>query len=502
MDGLHLQWEDGDYGAVLEIGAAPQTATSAFVFRGSDGRLDVGMALLPTSRVVDVARQPAVFGQVLPVAAGGCPAGTCGSIVARWVTRAAERRSTWHPEDPDDLGLVGTVGGCALPLLGATYDRGARPLTEVPRWAVPVLAATTARAGAVAVFGARATRPVVSALATGLTGTGPTRTEDGDGDGDGADARPQVGLFPLALALMGAAVLESDRLARVLRPGADDPGPRRWPDSGQIAAFRRLAPVLGPARTERLLTEAAARPDGPELLAGVTATAPQVAHLLPRRIAGRLEDLLHQCREHLPVDPCPRTERWGPLPARAAPRAPARRRPPEVARPRMIVERRVAPPRPAPVTPAPRPTDPRRRALNPPPAPVPTTGDGTSFRFPAMIDGLHGTTCGDDLRLTVPRTVAELTAWGARLGNCLGNYGRAAAANRSFPIGIERHGRLVYCVELQPDRTIRQFLGSRNRPVPAEHASAVVAHLVSSGVLASGHPANRVWTAPDGGRPD
>ena len=28
------------------------------------------------------------------------------------------------------------------------------------------------------------------------------------------------------------------------------------PDSGQIAAFRRLAPVLGPARTERLLTEA------------------------------------------------------------------------------------------------------------------------------------------------------------------------------------------------------------------------------------------------------
>ena len=114
-------------------------------------------------------------------------------------------------------------------------------------------------------FGAKATRTVVGALATNLVqnpGTGAAGTDPSPPDGPAAD-RPVVGLLPLALALIGAPVLEPDPLARVLAQTELFHGPEVWPTGEQIAAGRSVVATLGPVRSERILCDAAARTDGP-----------------------------------------------------------------------------------------------------------------------------------------------------------------------------------------------------------------------------------------------
>ncbi|MGA2836219.1 MAG: PcfJ domain-containing protein [Acidimicrobiales bacterium] len=99
----------------------------------------------------------------------------------------------------------------------------------------------------------------------------------------------------------------------------------------------------------------------------------------------------------------------------------------------------------------------------------------------------------DGLVLVVPRSGAELQAWGRRFANCVGSYSAAVEAGRSHIVGVELHEVLSYCLEIKPDRTIRQFLGYRNRAVPREHATVVARYLMSRGALDAGNAANRVW---------
>ena len=70
---------------------------------------------------------------------------------------------------------------------------------------------------------------------------------------------------------------------------------------------------------------------------------------------------------------------------------------------------------------------------------------------------------------------------------------------RSWLVGVERDDRLVYCMELTPDGSIRQFLGSRNRTVPIDDARAVCAHLVSAGVVDPHNRDNQVWLGTEDG---
>jgi hypothetical protein len=87
----------------------------------------------------------------------------------------------------------------------------------------------------------------------------------------------------------------------------------------------------------------------------------------------------------------------------------------------------------------------------------------------------------------------ELTEWGQLLGNCLSSFGPAAATGRSWLLGIQANERLTYCLELSPDRSIRQFLGVRNRPVPLHHAQQVLHHLANHNIIDPANPANRPW---------
>ncbi len=504
VDGWVLSWESDHEGALLGISSgdrrpSPSAGRSAFRLTARGKRLGVGMAFLPTTRVIDVSIQPAVLEEVLAIEGGSCRPGSCGSIVAGWIARLADLVSAWRPIDPDVAGVNGTIGGAAFPLLGAAYDRGASPLREIPRWAAPVLAQDTARAAAGAAFGPKATRPVVASLASGLVQATSGAGSEGPGDdvAESGDDRPVVRLLPLGLALMGEPVLEPDRLARVLRQADVSRGSATWPTREQVTAFRRIAPLLGPVRTERLLCDALDEVSRRQLLSELIETLPQVGHLLPRRIANRLEDLVIQCRCLLPVDPNPQRGGWRPLPARethAATRrapVPSARRPTRAGAPAAPA---IRPPEP-PTEPLPRPRDPRRRALLPPRVPERPDRPVDLLRHPQRISELHGITIDEDLRLVIPRSGAELAAWGARLGNCVGRYGPAVASGRSLLFGIEVNGALAYCLELESNGSIRQFLGHRNRPVPSAHASPVCRHLASVGVVDPDNPANQPWLA-------
>ena len=152
VDGHLLGWERRDAGAVLEVAAGAgsddrSVRATTFVLGVHDDRLRVELALLPTSRTVDVSLQPGLFGRVLPVKPGPCADGSAGATIARWVASLAGGTRMWRPADPSATGLLAVVGGAALPLLGAAYDTGAATLREVPRWAAPLLGIGVAERG-------------------------------------------------------------------------------------------------------------------------------------------------------------------------------------------------------------------------------------------------------------------------------------------------------------------------------------------------------------------
>ena len=474
-----------------------------------EGRATVALVLLGGRREVDVSIQPGLVASVVGRADGPAVAGHLAAFAAR--------HGAWSPADPEGVGLVAVVAGMAFPLLGAAIDHGAGALAEVPRWAAPVLAAPSARDAATRAFAIRATRPVVAALAgslaaarvastdrsvPGRTTVGPdgaprTRasgdrvTYAGAAPGGGLEAVPPPhppDLFPLGLGLMATA-LAPDRLARVL--AAD--GPRRlpadWPDGEVVALGRRHLAAWGEHRTERVLRDAVERADGPARLAEALRLQALVGHRAPSRLPNRLEPLCGELRALLPADPNPHglvaPPRRRPRPAR-----PARPATPPAAGP----ARRVV----APVVEPPPPTvDERRRAMWRAPA---TQGTAPPEHVPLhhppavlVLAGVEVMGAGGPLRLVVPRTGAELTAWGERLGNCVGGFAAAVNEGRSIVLGVEAGDRLAYCLEVRPDGGVRQFLGARNRPVPRADAAAVLAAVTATGLVRREAPGNDAW---------
>jgi hypothetical protein len=495
-EGFHLTWTATADGADLRVlrdttRLPPLEMCVRFLSDGRHRRVLFAMAFPLVTRVIDISTQPGVISQALADRGEGeqFPIGTRHTVVGGWIAELAQRAGAWHPRTPGATSLDTVVGGAAFPMLGAAYEQSAGPVREIPMWAAPVLSQPTARAATEAAFGAKATRPVVAAFASSLIR--PVAEQ-----ATAPDPRPRVNMTALALGLMGSPVLEPDQIVRVLRVAR--PGP--VPSGEQISACQKVVGRLGPRRTERILTEAGEADGALTLLNRTVEMYAQVGHLLPGRLANQLEALHAQCREVMPRNPNP-----GP-PAAAAPRRalaaatprraprPARRPPP-------------APPRQAPAPPRqlrPEPAAPARLAETPPPArgpghdralappPVTTTTTNPALCFPADIQALDHTDL-EGLRLVLPRTTYELTVWGQLMGNCLGSFGTAAAAGLSWLIGAETGERLAYCLELSSNRVVRQFLASRNRPVPRHHAQRVLQYLARRHVVDPTDPANRPW---------
>ena len=213
-------------------------------------RVRVGLVMPPSGRVVDVSVQPAAARGALTEAGRqiSAPPASIAAAARSAVLDAAGRSGCWTPAAESCMDAM--FGGITFPLLGAAYDLGASPLEEIPRWAGPVLAEPTVADGARTAFGASATRPVRRALVEAIR---PLPTG-------------QIDLTVLALALMATDLLEPDRLARVLcaprvaHPIVD------LPDPATLQAASRVMSEWGEARCERILADAASRPDGLRIL--------------------------------------------------------------------------------------------------------------------------------------------------------------------------------------------------------------------------------------------
>ena len=489
VDGCVLRWEALAESAELTVGSAigPPVGDSrghaCLRLEIAPHHLLIRLKFSPIGKAVDVSIQPSLFEHLLPVGSGPCPRGSVGSAVAHWVAELASAARLWRPNSPDQLGIVGTAGGAAFPLLGAAYDRGPTPLGEIPRWAAPILREPTPRTGAAAAFGDKATRVVVAALASTLAGE---PQDVGVGE--------PVNLYRLSLALMGAGVLEPDRIARLLRAAGPRHPTNLWPTVSQIATGHGLvARFFSGARAERLLTDAAERPDGPELLADVLRMSGSVLELLPAQPSHRLETLRSQCLGLLPIDPAPQNH----LAPRRPPSGSQRTRLPaggsdgeETAGSQAQAGRALA------TRPRTRQTPhdaQRTRALLAPRAlTTPNVVNGPLPR-PLAVSGVDRCEVGEGLRIVVPRSTSELVAWGIRLRSCIGAYGAAVAGGQSILLGVEAAGVLSYCVEVTPDGAVRQFLGYRNRAVPFNHARSVCERLADAGIIDAALASNRLW---------
>ncbi|MCB0965083.1 MAG: PcfJ domain-containing protein, partial [Acidimicrobiales bacterium] len=348
----------------------------------------------------------------------------------------AGRAQAWRAPDRADLEVA--LGGAAMPLLGASYDAGAARVVDVPAWARPVLAAGDVRAAARAAFAVEPTRPVVRTMARCLA-PGPTGT-------------PGFGV--LALAVVGAGVLSPDALARVLdAPRADHPT-AELPDRSTLVACARVAVAWGPHRTERVLTEAAARADGVDRVVRTARYHRELQAQLPARLPNDLDGLHDRLRARI-ATAAEGTAAVAPLPAR-----------------------RRAEPRPHPIHAA-------------PPARAQVT-EATPLSVDARVRALGGQRT-EGLEWAVPRTVGDLHRWGGILANCLADFGAAAAEGRATILGLLRGDQLRYALELTPDGTIRQLVGPANRPAERWVRVAAVGALGRAGIIDPSRPANAVW---------
>lgn len=422
-------------GITVEVGDRPVA-----VLEPLSGRVRVSLVWHPLDRRTDVSGQPGAVVSTLRSHAteAGQPIESVEAAARDALSAASDCAGGWRPSADTDL-LV-ALGGVALPLLGASYDAGAAPVTQVAPWARPVLAAPDARSATRLAFGAKTTRPLVRALVACLS----------PGDTPG----PAFGV--LALALVGAAVLSPDALARVLSgPRADHPD-HHLPDPATIHDVSRLAIGWGPVRAERVLADAARRQDGLDLLVRTARYQRSLMPSVPQRLPNDLQALHDLLRSRVATAPPPR-----PRPQPAPP-----------------VRRRAAPAHPP--APAPAPVD-QHRIYRPPAGGTPVTPTD-HLAVPAAARALHGTTTGD-LEWIVPRTAGDLTRWGRILGNCLGDYGPAASAGRATILGLLRDGQLRYAIEITPDRAVRQMVGPANRAIEPPVRRAILRALAEAGLI-------------------
>lgn len=416
-------------------------------------RLAVGLRIADRHSV-DVSRQPGVLARA---------AGERAADVAARCRRVCSDHGLWLA--PANASVLVVTGGAAFPILGATYERGADALASVPRWAAPVLAEASPGPAARRAFDTRSTRATARAIPVSL-GVAPGRT-------------PR--LAGLGLAIGGADVLEPDEIVAVLRHGADNAAVLT---SDDIRALRRAARMWGRRVVAPLLREVAGATAATARLVTALSMWGSVGRRFDRRVPHRLDDLVAELRDAMPVDPGP--------PAALRPDRPPASGTPSAVTPAPPRAARTDDPATGP-TPAPRPVARQAAAGTPVPdarpphhvpqmAPIRTSTPSTRTSLPvharlAPLDGAH---LDRSLRLVLPRSTWELAAWGTRLQNCLGDYCASALAGRSLIVGVERSGRLTYCVELTADFRVRQFVGHRNRPPTAADETVVLAALADA----------------------
>lgn len=337
---------------------------------------------------------------------------------------------------PLDQVVLAAFGAITHPLLDPVYALGHRPLSEVPRWALPMLHRSTPLDAARALT-TRATRRVARCLAASLVRRPLHETPD---------------FVPLALACAAADLVEADELANVLeierpRPAADtataDDARRRdhheppaptgiddeVPTVDDVELLREMLRLWPAGRRAAVLNDAARQPSFRDVVTLFTHLR-WVRDRVERPLPVRLADLRTVCARHVPV-----LADAPPTPAPAVDPTPAAaRRPRQARQPRAQVDEALP------------------------------TG-ALAWRIPRALHRIHRhTRCG--IIFDVPTSSTELLRWGVALDNCVGSYGPMVHGGQAWIIGMWLHGSLIGCIEVDPvDRSVVQIEGPGNHPL-------------------------------------
>jgi hypothetical protein len=276
------------------------------------------------------------------------------------------------------------------------------------------------------------------------------------------DGPPALRWWTLAVALAGVAVLEPDHIARILAISADEPD--NAPTVDEVRLLGASAEFLGAESYSRVCSEAL----DDELVARLLRclrTLLTVRDFVPRPLPMRLDALEHACLSVAALNPRPIEERPAqPVAVRAVPPAAVPTLPDE--RPSWAYPRRA-------------PAPPRWAARQRPRLDVAARLD-----FPRDMEVFDGLVIGD-LTLSLARTPNELRQWGRLLHNCLADFVQPATFGASVVVGVRQHERLIGAFEVSPvDRSLVQFVGDRNRPLPETVTTPVRRELVRAGVRA------------------
>jgi hypothetical protein len=382
--------------------------------------------------------------------------------------------------------LLAAVGAVTHPLLACVYERGAEPLSELPRWALPVLRSLHATHAGRALAGEQSNRRLARAVVSSLI------APDGQ----------TVALGLLALGVIGAGLVTADELANVLETPTNGAG-AAVPSVDEITAARRGLALFPPGRRAALLIDTARHHDAHALAATMTqlwwvkdhAERPLpaklkhltelVARLVPALTPAAVPATLapapacpHQVTptaDQLELDIIPHPADTPPTSATHAATARTSNRPAPVDNPALA-------PAAAPLSPAV-----RRQATIPL---APPTEDGShpaSWPVPQALSRINRHR-GDGLLFDVPTSNNELAWWGRELYNCLATYGGAVYRQESWLIGVRRDDRLIACAEVVPStRRVRQLLGPRNQPLPHAVHHATLRALTECGVTPASH---------------
>lgn len=431
--GTELTWELIAPGSAKV--ALPGHGARGLHFRFDAGRLDVAMELV-TGNKVDITVKPGLVETLMTESAHHLDLDAAPvhrrlrDELVRLCAQPAPR-SAPRPEQISHLELRAILLALSYPLTTPALVAGATPLGDVPRWAVPVLAEMDARSALTALVGAAGTnRRGARALVESLSPSG------------GSPTGATIALYPLALAAVGAGTLDAERTANVL--GATDRfhPEREWPTPDEISMMRQALRLIGAERGSRVLHDAAGSPDGPRRLVATARAMLQLTTLLPRRLPASLDELERLCAELTPTDPRGDTIERSPH---------ENRQEGQVA----MVDRVFGTTTPV-----------QHTDVGPRPA---------TFRYEPDVAAVDGATTDDGrLTLVLPRTPAELAAWGCMLHNCAADYRDRISNRRTTLIGVRHDGQLAYLIEWRRPGVIRQFFGARNHRVPHMHVVAVM----------------------------
>jgi hypothetical protein len=282
-----LWWrEDGDRAATVLAGSADeQRPLVRFVAHAE--RMSFELAVFANRPGVDISFQPSAAVLAINEAArdvAADPNRWCRAVAAR-LRYTAEGWNLPRPQPEDLLPLLGSLGH---PTLRTLFLNDNDPLAEIPRWARPVLEASTLADGVRRQFGADASKSLIRALAASIAvPSGPPH------------------LAPLAFTLCGQGLLNSDQLALVASAPTPIRPPEQWPSVDDLALAHRTLPRLGADRATSILVEAMADHD-PRVLFEVLALVELTRSMLAGALPGRLDALRERCASVAPrIQPPP-----------------------------------------------------------------------------------------------------------------------------------------------------------------------------------------------------